>query len=468
MQARPTQFRYGTLAAAVVLALGPATASAAAFQLLEQGAKGQGTSFAGTATNWEDTATAFWNPAGMARHNERSVTLGGSVIDVSFDFEDDGSTLNAGGAGNLTYDELSGLGLSPNADAKGDSDAGETAFVPNFYYIQPLRNGWTAGFALNVPFGLESDYDEEWVGRYHATHSELTTINLNPSIAYQLNDSVSVGAGINIQYAEATLANRVDPEAAGAGVFGTAPGTFGGRGDPDNDSDAEIEGDNWGAGLNLGLLADLTERTRLGISYRGHVTHSVEGDIDYNHRNDAFAATAEGADVFVNADANATLDLPETLTISMSRDSTRLENVTIMADVTWTRWSRLDELKVEYDSDQPDTVEELDFEDTTRLALGATWDASAEWQWRAGIAYDQSPVPDAESRSPRVPDSNRRWFSAGFGYQPAGSDFALDVGYSHIRVDDTSIDRNNAFGDNLRGDYESDVNILAVQGLWRF
>ena len=460
MQARPKQFRYGTLAAAVVLALGPATASAAAFQLLEQGAKGQGTSFSGTATNWEDTATAFWNPAGMARHTERSVTVGGSVIDVSFDFEDDGST--------LTDFTTQPPGRTGFADATENTDAGETAFVPNFYYIQPLQNGLTAGFAINVPFGLESDYDEEWVGRYHATNSELTTINFNPSIAYQLNDSVSVGAGINIQYAEATLANRVDPEAAGPEVLGSTPGDFGARGDPSNDSDAKIEGDNWGAGLNLGLLADITDRTRLGIAYRGHVTHSVDGDIDYNHRNDAFAATADTADVFVDADAAATLDLPETLTISMSRDSTRLENVTIKADVTWTRWSRLDELKVEFDSEQPDTEETLDFEDTTRLALGATWDATPEWQLRTGIAYDQSPVKDAESRSPRIPDSNRRWFSLGFGYQPVGSDFELDVGYSHIRVDDTSINRTNDFGDNLRGDYESSVDILAVQGLWRF
>lgn len=442
-----------------MLAIGPGTAGAAAFQLLEQGAQGQGTSFAGTATRWTDPATAFWNPAGMARHTERSVTLGGSVIDVSFDFSDDGSTLNAGGMGNLTYDQI------PGAEAETDTDAGETAVAPSFYYIQPWSNDLTFGFAINAPFGLESNYDPEWVGRYHAIHSELTTINLNPSLAYRLNDQVSVGAGVNLQYAEATLTRRVDPNAAGA-PFGQTFGST--RGDPDDDSDVEIEGDNWGAGINLGVLADITERTRFGISYRGHVTQSVDADASYRHRNAQFETFAEANDIFVDADAAATLDLPETLTISLARDLSRLPDVRIMSDLTWTRWSRLQALEIEYDSEQPDTEETLAFRDTTRFALGATWDVSPAWQLRTGLAYDESPVADRTTRSPRIPDNNRRWASLGIGYHPPGSDFEVDVGYSRLSISDTRIERANEAGDVLRGDYDSAVDILAVQGSLRF
>lgn len=454
MQSRAQHLRRGTLAATVMLALGPATASAAGFQLLEQGAKGQGTSFSGTATNWQDPATAYWNPAGMARHTERSIAVVGSVVDVKFDFEDDGSSLVD--TGGLPFNDV------PGASAEETTDAGETAFVPNLYYVQPLRGDWTFGFAINAPYGLESDYDPEWVGRYHAINSELVTINLNPSIAYRLSDSVSVGAGINVQYAEATLTSRVDPTAASGGAFGT-------RGDPDDDTDAEIEGDNWGAGINFGVLADITPRTRMGIAYRGHVTHSVDADASFNHRNSNFETLfAEPNNVFVDTDAAATLDMPETLTVSVARDSTRLQDVTIMSDITWTRWSRLDELKIEFDSDQSDSVEELEFKNTMRVTLGATWDVTPAWQLRTGIAYDESPTRDSASRSPRIPDNDRRWLSFGVGYSAPGSDFEVDAGYSRLFISDTRIERTNAFDDELRGDYESSVDIVAVQGSWRF
>ncbi len=462
MQARGKQFRVHVLAAAVAIGVGaPVTAQASAFQLLEQGAQGQGTSFAGTGVNWEDPATAFWNPAGMNRHDQRSATVVASVVDVSFDFSDDGSTLNAGDAGNLTYEQL------PGADATESTDGGETAFVPNFYYVHPLSDDLTAGFAVNVPYGLESDYDEEWVGRYHATNSELITINLNPSIAYRLSEHVSLGGGINLQYAEATLGSRLDPSAVGPQFFFQDFNSV--RGDPNDDSDVVVEGDNWGAGLNLGVAAEINEQTRLGITYRGHVTHSIDGDVSYNHRNETFEAANEKGNVFVDADAAATIDLPETLTISYSgRPATFGNDVNFMGDLTWTRWSRIDSLDIEFDSKQPDTSESLDFNDTLRLALGAAWDVSDNWILRTGIAYDEAPVDDKATRSPRIPDNDRRWFSVGFGYHPAGSNFEIDAAYSHLRISDTSIERTNEFGDVLRGDYDNSVDIVAVQGAWRF
>jgi len=459
MHKRPRHLRHGTLAAAVILALGPATAGASAFQLLEQSAQGQGTSFAGTATKWRDPATAFWNPAGMARHSESSFTAVGSAIDIEFDFTDDGSSL--AGTGGAPFNAV------PGASGEEQSDGGETAVVPAFYYINPINDRWTFGFAVNTPFGLESNFDDEWVGRYHATDSELITLNLNPSFAYRLNDRVSVGFGINVQYADATLENRIDPTAAGAAFFGG--NTFGsGRGDPDDDTDAEVEGDSWGAHINFGFLADLTERTTLGLAFRGHITHSVDGNADFDHRNTAFATASQSADVFTDSGVDATLDLPETLTLSLSRDSARFDNVTFMGDLTMTRWSRLQAIEIEFDSNQPDSVEELGFDDTLRIAVGATWDVTPEWQLRTGVAFDESPVDDPAVRTPRIPDNDRRWFSVGVGYQPAGGDFTVDAGFTHIDIDDTAIDRTNAFGDQLTGEFESSVNILAVQGSWRF
>lgn len=446
-----SMLQRSALAGLMAGALVPTGAGAAGFALIEQGAKGQGTAYAGNAVTPDDPATVFFNPAGMARMEGRSSAAAAHVIAPSFDFSDDGSTMPAfTGGGPIAGEE--------------SSDGGETEFVPNLYYVQPVNDRWTFGVGVNVPFGLTTDYDPEWVGRYHAVTSELATLNVNPSLALDLNDAVSLGVGVNVQYADATLSNRIDSETVCiAAMVAPCGGT---AGNPDDDSSVEVTGDSWGYGFNLGLLADIADRTQLGIAWRSRVQHTLEGEADFSYGTAGFETFAQSGNVFVDTDAEASIDLPETLTVSVRHEP--VERLAVLTDLTWTRWSRLEELRVEFDSDQDDSVTPLNWENTLRAALGFTWQHSEALQLRTGIAYDESPVPSAQDRTARIPDNDRRWLSVGFGYRPLGTGWEWDAGYSKLFISDTRIDNTNSTGHTLTGDYDSDVDIVSVQGTWRY
>jgi long-chain fatty acid transport protein len=173
---------FGALTAAGLAALGSQNAHAAAFALMEQNASGLGNAYAGQAAAAEDASTIFFNPAGMTYIKGRQAVGAFHLIKPSSEFNDEGST-------------------SPVAPTGGDGgDAGDLAFVPNAYLSwEIVPDKIWLGIGLGAPFGLKTEYDDDWVGRFHAVKSDLKTININPSIAWKVADGVSLGTGINLQ-----------------------------------------------------------------------------------------------------------------------------------------------------------------------------------------------------------------------------------------------------------------------------
>src|SRR5262249_45418465 len=178
---------------AIVLAAASAPAWAAFFQLAAQSAEGRGNAFAGGAAIAEDASTVWYNPAGMTRLNGPQLIVGGSYIRPSFD-------ANVVSASNVFGSTIGG----------GGGDAGANAFVPNLYTTYPLSKRLTLGAALNAPFGLVTDYESSWAGRYHALRSDIKTINFNFAGAFKFNDALSVGVGVNRQRLQAELTQAVD------------------------------------------------------------------------------------------------------------------------------------------------------------------------------------------------------------------------------------------------------------------
>lgn len=420
--------------AGLAVSLTSSAAGAAGFQLFEQSGSGLGNAFAGGAASAEDASTIFFNPAGMTRIAGQQFVVAGHLINVEAEFENRGST----------------LGFAPIPLTGGDGgDAGGLGVVPNLYYAMDLTSDLKFGFGVNAPFGLKTHYDAGWVGRYHALTSQLTTININPALAYKVNDVVSIGAGIDALYADARLSNAVDFGLIALGPAGSQ--RFDGR--------AEVEGDDWGYGYNFGVLFNLSDATRIGVAYRSKITIDIDAEAEFNVP--ALLAPGFAAlGVFRETDASATVDLPDFGSLSVFH---QLNSAwAVMADVTWTNWSRFDELRVEFDNPaQPDAVTPENWDDSYRVAAGATYRHNDAWKFRAGIAYDESPVPDG-FRTPRIPDEDRVWLSFGAQYKvsPNGS---LDFGYTHIFVDDPDLNLTSATAGNLRGSYDSSVDILAVQ-----
>ena len=425
--------------------------NAAGFALIEQGVKGLGNAYAGGAASAEDASTVFYNPAGMARLNGRQFIAAGHLIIPSTKFSNSNSTVFTGAA-------LTG----------GDGgDAGEPAMVPNFYYVQEMAGGYRFGLGINVPFGLATDYDSNWKGRYQAIRSEIKTININPALAFKFDDKLSVGLGADLQFIDARLTSAVDYSAACLGAV--APATCAGAGlatvqnlNTEGLSDNTADDSSWG--FNLGFLYEFSPATRVGLAYRSKIKHKLKGKGDFTVP--AGGATAVLGPTFADTSIIVYATLPEIISASVFHQIDT--KWAVMGDVTQTRWSRIPELRIDFENPlKSDGVETLNWENTWRYAVGVTNYYNDRWTWRTGIAYDQTPVPNAESRTARLPDNNRRWLAFGGSY--AGSkNMTVDFGYTHVFISDAPINRTGALQDKLVGTFKNQVDILSAQVGWNY
>lgn len=431
----------------------PTTASASGFQLMEQNASGLGNAYAGAAAAAEDASTVYYNPAGMTLLEGRQVVVVGHVIKPTMNFNNTGSTAAAGG-----------FALGSNG-----GDAGDAVFVPNAYLTWPLDARWTAGLAVNVPFGLTTDYDPNWVGRFHGLRSDLRTINVNPSIAFKVNDGLSLGFGLNWQRAEAELTKAVNYSfvATAAGIGGVAAGTEGTN---------RISGDDSAWGYNLGVMLNLTPQTRVGLAYRSAIGYTLSGNVTYAGRPAPLQAALGSAALAAQiGDGAVTANLKVPATFSAALKHTVNARWDVLADLTWTEWSSFQSLAVVRSNGVllDDTPEK--WRNTWRAGLGLNFHPNERWTLRAGVAYDQSPVPDAY-RTPRIPDEDRTWLAFGAQYRISRAG-AIDVGYAHVFMKDAQLSLNGppaltaqqaAGRGALVGNYKNKVDILSVQYRYSF
>lgn len=396
--------RIHRLAAGLALAGCAGFSHAAGFALIEQNASGLGNAYAGAAAVAQDASTVYFNPAGMTLLPDRQLVVAGHLIKLRAEF-----------SGTVT----------PGIGGGDGGDAGGLALAPNAYYAFRLTPDVHLGVGLNSPFGLKTEYDPDWIGRYQAIKSEVKTININPSIAYKVSETLSLGAGFNIQWVEATLTHR-QPLPAPVPLV-------------------TIKGDDYGWGYNLGALWQLTPATRLGLSYRSEVDYTLEG-------------TSSASDPVVgalNGSVTAAVTLPDSASLSLLH---RLSPAwDLLADVTWTGWSDFDDLPIRGTVNKT-TIE--NWENILRYSLGATWHMSDKLSLRGGVAYDEAPVSDIY-RTPRIPDGARTWVAVGGQYRLSRKG-VLDVGYAHLFVNAPGLQSVDN-GTTLNGKYDSQVDILSAQ-----
>jgi long-chain fatty acid transport protein len=179
--------------ATVSLTLIPTVAAASGFALLEQSASRLGTAFAGTAAAADDATTVYFNPAGMTALRQPEGVVSASGIEIASEFRNDSSTA-------AFAQPLGGNGC----------DAGDWNLVPAAYFVLPVGDSLAFGFGVNAPFGLKLVYEDGWIGRFQALHNEIKTLNFNPSVAWRINERISIGAGIDYQRLDAELTNDVN------------------------------------------------------------------------------------------------------------------------------------------------------------------------------------------------------------------------------------------------------------------
>ena len=327
-----------------------------------------------------------------------------------------------------------------------------------------LNPTWSIGLGINVPFGLKTEYESDWVGRFQGLSSELKSWNVNPSVSYKVSKSLSFGFGLSYQRAEIELVSAVNYSgiAFGAGGGGLLA-AVGGPGVEGRNS-TSLDGDAWG--FNVGVLFDVTPATRIGVHYRSALDYETDGNSSFTYVPAAFAGIPALAAGTSHGDVKLEFEAPATFSLSAAHKASQV--LEVLADVTWTEWSRIKQVPLVRTSG-PASGQTLDtltfnFDDAWRVAIGANYKWSGPWTLRAGIAYDQTPVPSAQDRTVRLPDEDRYWFALGASYQP-GKASRFDVGYTFIHIKDAEINNDQTARARgiVRGTYEAYVNILSIQ-----
>ncbi len=439
-----------SIAAALMLMAGQAGASG--FALIEHGS-GLGNAYAGGAASAEDASTIFFNPAGMSRLDGSQISVGGAFIKPSVKYSG----------------TISGVSFQTAGTGTG-GDAGSLALVPNLFYTTRLNDKMHFGFGVNSPFGLQSEYETTWMGRFQAVKSKLQTVNLNPSVSYEVNDKVSVGAGLNYQRISGDLTNSVNYAAliysaqlaAGAS---SATALAAGTAYAGQEGLGTITGSDSGWGYNFGALFNINDKTRAGFAYRSQVKYTLSGTATFANRPSALATALP--------DQVVTLDITMPASFSMSALHQYSDKLEVMVDATWTGWSVFKTLDVKKASGASlGAATPENWQDTWRISAGSSYHYSDKWTARVGVAYDKSPVSD-RYRTVRIPDADRTWLALGGQYKP-GRASTLDFGYAHLFVKSGAMNQSSTANPELSGkgylvgSYSSSADIVSVQYGYNF
>lgn len=431
----------GTLAG--IFIAGIPAAWAAGYAVREQSAEAQGTAYAGVSAGTDNISSIFYNPATLALHNGINMTGEFAWIVPNVELTNSsastiyGNAITGSNGGNLAHQ----------------------AYVPAFYGSWQISPDWFLGFSFNAPFGFTtSSEDPDWIGRYHALASRLRTYNAEPMLAWQATPWLALGGGVQVQYTDARLTSKVD-----LGTAGTLQGApLGVPGSPAQEGFAAIEGDDWSYGYSLGVLLTPRPDTRIGIGYRSAMDIDLKGSANFDLSTyGELLSLLSGA--LTPTGGSASVTTPEMVTLGVKHDIA--PDWTVGAEVAWTRWSRFDQLVVDFENPaQPNEVTLEEWEDSYFLSLGLTYRATDKLRLRTGIAFDEGVVPSADRRTPRIPDSDRYWLSFGAGYDIT-ENMTLDAAYTHIfspaaRINQQATDTGNAARGNLSGTFESSADIV--------
>lgn len=408
---------------AVAAALGgiAGTVSAGGFAITVQSTSAMGNAFAGGAAAAAEDASVIWyNPAGMGRLPGTNVSSAVHAIKPSFEFENRGST---------------GAFGAPGTGEGGNG--GDWGFVPQLYASTSVGDRWRLGVALNTPFGLKTNYDAGWRGQFTALKSQVAAYNVNPSVAYRVNDDLWIGAGVNVQRFTTELTNF-------AGPLGNA----------------RLKADSTAWGFNLGALVNVGKDTRIGVAYRSSIAHTLDGNATFSGGGGAF-----------DSGARSDLSVPESASVNVF--STLSPTWDIMAGATWTQWSRLGTLTILRTSasalgpaGSAVTTLPFNWRDTVLLAVGTNYKPRHDWKIRLGIAYDPA-VSNDITRTPRLPDESRVFLTIGTNFPLWGG--TLDLAYAHDFVKDANINNTVAgVPGALVGTFKNTADVLSLQYNIRF
>lgn len=430
-------------------------AYSAAFQLAEVSTSGLGLAYAGNAAVAENASVVANNPALMTQFKSTAITAGGVYVDAHVN-------VKGNVKGKMGSVDASHRNVIPNA------------VVPNMYIVTPVSDKFALGGGLNVNYGMKSQYNDQFNAGVYGGSTELTALNFNLSGAYDLGYGFSAGLGLNAIYADAEVkrylgggGKSIAPDlgkmsaklaaagdSANAAVLANVAGQL--RQMPNNTVVSQIKGDKWALGWNAGLSYALNENHRWGLAYRSAVDVKFKG----NYSNDfpvaynallARLAAMPGVNLPISqatggeqVPGRLTLNLPASWEFSGYHKLT--DRLAMQYSYKLTEWKRLKSLTAYGNSGNVLFNKEEKFSNSSRYALGFSFDASDKLTLRTGVAYDES--ASVKHKSISIPDTDRVWYSLGATYRFTPN-LSVDVGYAHLQG------KKQQFKEGLSGEFQT-------------
>lgn len=383
-------------------------AHAAGFMLTEQSAGALGRAYAGVGVDGTDISGVYYNPATMTLHPGTAIQAGFVAVGLDLAYESNDGKITENGQYN-------------------------TQAIPHGYISHQLTDSMWIGLAMTVPFGMGTEYDDNWPLAYKGISAEVLTFDFNPNVAWKVSDKLSLGAGMSIQYAAADLK-------MGMGNGGTS----------------EIDADSMAWGFNVGLMWSPLENLRFGLSYRSRINHNADGDLE---------VTKPEMGV-TTLDATATISTPAWAMATAAWDVNDL--LSLYATFRWTDWSSFEELTIE--SLAGNTTITNKWQDTYLFSVGADLRFTSWWTFRAGIGYETSPIDDPKYRTAIIPDADRWWFALGSSFK-ATENMQIDVSaaWLHGTGERDLWGKNAQFQDEVKGRFDKlDAYLFGVQLVYKF
>ncbi|MDH3238581.1 MAG: outer membrane protein transport protein, partial [Deltaproteobacteria bacterium] len=394
------------LAVLVVLLFSATSAMAGGFRLPEAGAKAMGMGFAFSAQA-NDPSAIYFNPAGIVQLEGTNVMVG------------------------VTYIKANGGTFTGTTPLTGGASVSETQkdldfFVPNAFITRKASPNFAYGVGIFAPFGLGQEYENRTTSifRSQITKIDLMTLVVNPTVAWKVNDVLSVGAGIDFMYGKAKL------EKAGVVFLGPPVNNL-------NIFQLDLDGDGTAWGYNFGAQLNATKNVKVGLSYRSPFRLKIkDGDVDLSDIDSTVPwvvppgvpASAVFGGTTYSTKGSVTVNMPATATLGVAYTRDRL---TLEVDADWTFWSTYKSLDIDIKNNTgllPDSFNEKNWDDVVAIFVGGEYRVTDPLALRLGFRWDPTPVP-AETMGPELPDADKLYYCAGVGYKV--NNWTFDLAYMY-------------------------------------
>jgi len=412
----------------IVLVFFSSLSFAAGLILYEINSPLTGTASAGWSALAEDASTAFTNPAGMTRLDRSQLLVGAQPLIVTSRFHPSAETTFSGTDGGNAGGVLPSLGG---------------------YYVHSFSDRFKMGFSLLSYFGLGLDYGDNWVGRYYVEKSDFLTLALSPSVAYKVNDWLSIGAMFNVLY------SMLHSQTAIRNIL------------VEPDGQLKYEDDDFGFGGGFGLLIEPKKGTRFGLTYYSPVHVSFNDAPELNGVGPVLGGVLSRLGL-IGRNVGMDFTIPQWIMVSGYQQIT--DKFAIMGNFGWQDWSQFGDVDISL-SVNPETTRSfnnnVEFKDTWHAAIGAQYRVCEPWLLSAGFAYDSSPSTES-NRSPDMPFDRNFRYAAGVQYDWS-KNLTLGLAYEFIDLGSAGINKEGFLRGNLVGDYSTNnVNVVNLNLIYRF